>query len=102
MKLNRGLLLVTMLVGAVAVTGCSTSSDEGAEPEGATSEMASTANDQGAGTVEYARFGHGGRGEHGGGRGERGGRGEHGGRGERGGRGEHGGRGHRSWWQFWG
>jgi hypothetical protein len=98
MKLNRGLLLVTMLVGAVAVTGCSKSGDEGAgNDQGATQTVASA--DEG--TTEYARFGHrgGGHGEHGGGRGEHGGgRGEHGG-----GRGEHGGRGgHRAWWHFWG
>ena len=118
MKLNRGLLLVTMMVGAVAVTGCSKSDDEGAAPESATTEMASATDDQGAtqtvasadeGFTEYARGG--GRGGRGGGRGRggehRGGRGgEH--RGARGGEGRggegRGGRGgeHRAWWHFWG
>ncbi len=111
MKLNRGLLLVAMVVGAVAVTGCSNSSDEGASPESTTAEVASAGSDDGAnqavasadeGTVEYARIGHRGGGEHRGGRpgAGRGRGGEHrGGRGgERGGRGGE----HRPWWRFWG
>ena len=99
MKLNRGLLLASALVvGSLAVTGCSKSSDEGVEPETATTEQASAA-DQGEsqaaapkdeGTVEYARFGHGGRGRGFGGRGRGFG---HGGRvGLR-----HG----RPWWRIW-
>lgn len=102
MKLNRGLVVaVAMAVGAVAITGCSTSRDESAEPETTATEQASAtgsrstdqavaSNDEG--TTQYARFGHGGRGF---GRGERGRGFGRGFRGERGHERRH------EWWRFW-
>jgi hypothetical protein len=107
MKLNRGLLLASaLLVGSLAVVGCSNgSSDDGVENESATTEQASA--DQGSGsdavagndegTVQYARFG-----GHAGGRGHGfGGHGRAFGHGFRGGvhgRFEHG---RRPWWRVW-
>ncbi len=112
MKLNRGLVVaMAMVVGSVAITGCSKSSDESAEPSDTATEQASVTGADGAsqavasndeGTAQYARFGHGGRGGgRGVGRGERGGRAERGGRGrgERGGERGHGRR--HEWWRFW-
>jgi hypothetical protein len=106
MKLNRGLVVaMAMVVGSVAITGCSKSSDESAEPSDTATEQASVTGVDGAnqavasndeGTTQYARFGHGGRGGgRGFGRAERGGRGRGEGRGERG----HGRR--HEWWRFW-
>jgi hypothetical protein len=107
MKLNRVMVLpvVAMMVGALAVAGCSKADDATNEDESAAVQPSDSA-DQGeaqattadVGTTTYAvhrgGFGRGGRG----GRAERGhfGRGERG----RGGRGERG-RGGRSWWRFW-